>query len=162
MENTIRRQILTIPRNIDKAAGTADFVASSAALDSYGEVVSPSGGDLSRFEKNSVVIDSHDSSSINNVLGKVSDIRIENGEMIFTVKFAVDVEENDLAKKAFAMICAGYIKACSIGFIPLETCRPGDSDFEDVCEEHGVGDQSDSIACVYVRWQLLELSICCI
>ncbi len=153
-------------RVLDEQRGIVEFCATSAAIDSYNEVVDPDGCDLSRFQKNSPLIDSHNYGSVANVLGKVNDIRKERGEngteLIATVQFAIDVPENDLARQSFAMVKAGYIKACSIGFIPTQTCQRNDSQFSEVCEDLGLGDLEDSIRCVYRQWTLLELSVCAI
>jgi phage head maturation protease len=163
--NMTRREIFPGKvRIVDEFKGIADFVATSAAVDSYGEVVDPNGADMSRFQKNSPVIDSHDYSSVGNLLGKVNDTRLSNRQLIMQVQFAVDVPSNTLAQKAFAMVKAGYLRGCSIGFLPTKTLTrmdPGD-DWEKAIEDLDLEDQQDSIRCIYRAWQLLELSICCI
>lgn len=158
----IRREIGTQTRVIDAKRGTVEYIASSQAVDSCGDVVCAAGADFSRFERNAPFVDSHNYGSIDCLLGKVIDFRVVGKTVVETCQWAIDVPTNTLALKGFQMTQAGYLKAVSIGFIPQKTCRPNSAEWQSVCEDLGMGDLEDSIACVYQKWLQLELSACCI
>jgi phage head maturation protease len=158
----LKRQISTgKTRMVDEAKGIVDFVATSPTPDSYSEVVDPKGADTSRTEKNGPLLVDHNY-TCEAVIGKQINSWLEGRQLIMRCQFAIDVPENTLAIKIFAMVKAGYIRACSIGFIPTQVCKPSDSDWKEVCDDLGLGGLENSVRCVYQKWQLLELSICAI
>lgn len=164
MSTTLRRPFHSSIRAIDSSRGIVQYISSSQAIDSYNEVVSMQGWDGSRLEKNAPVVDSHNYASVECLLGKIVQSAIRKGQLIQDVQFAIDVPSNVLAQKAFAMVEAGYLKGCSIGFIPTETVSRFDNSdqWDEVMDDLGLGDLENSIRCVYTKWQQLELSICCI
>src|ERR1035441_8084218 len=120
---SIRRDLHPQIRVIDSKRGTVEYIASDETIDSYGEVVKAAGVDFSRFQKNAPFVNSHDYSSIENLLGQVVDFRVANRRVVETVQFAIDVPTQPLARMAFDMTAAGFLKAVSIGFIPTATVR---------------------------------------
>lgn len=148
---------------IDAAKGTVEYVASDESIDSYAEVISASGWQFNRFQKNAPFVDSHNYQSIDCLLGQVIDYRVDNKQLIETVQWAIDVPTNFLAIKGFQMTQAGYLKAVSVGFIPLEYVGKWmGSDWDEVMDDLGMGDLEDSVRCVYTKQEQLELSVCCI
>ncbi|MDE3084490.1 MAG: hypothetical protein KGJ37_04615 [Verrucomicrobiota bacterium] len=161
--NTLRREIHPEIKVLDEKKGLLEYVASDETIDSYGEIVHAAGADFSRFQKNAPFVDSHDYSSIEKLLGKVVDFAVRGARVVETVQWAVDVPENFAAQKGFAMAAAGYLKAVSIGFIPLEYATPFDraTDWQSALEL--VGQAKDSaVRCIYTKWLQLELSACVI
>jgi len=75
-------------------AREADVIASTADVDSYGEIVVPSGIDLSRYRANPVVLYGH--SSWDMPVGSAKDVRVEDGKLRATVRF-VDASASPLA-----------------------------------------------------------------
>ncbi|HEV7924261.1 MAG TPA: phage major capsid protein [Verrucomicrobiae bacterium] len=163
----VHREITCHTRVIDAARGTVEYIASSQATDSYGEVINQAGWQFNRFQRNAPFVDSHNYESIDRLLGKVIDFRVVNKQLVETVQWAKDVETNTLAIKGFAMTQAGYLKSVSVGFIPLKVVRPSDPDgWDAACADLGMGDLEDSIrsgaSCIYVSQEQLELSACII
>ena len=93
----------------------AEFVISTETPDSYGTVFKISGWDLSRYEKNPVVLYAHKTHWDNPdmVIG-TSEVRVEGQELIGTVTFeAADI--NPLAEKVWQKVQAGSLRMASIG-----------------------------------------------
>ena len=160
---TLRRIIHPEIKVLDPKTGLVEYVASDESVDSYGEIVRAAGADFSRFQKNAPFVDSHDYSSIDKLLGKVVDFGIKAKRVIETVQWAIDVPENFLAQKGFAMTAAGYLKAVSIGFQPLQMATRFDrqTEWQDALTQ--VGQPKDaSVQAVYLAWLQLELSACVI
>ena len=64
-------------RVLDAAKGLVEYVASNETIDSYREIIRADGWRFSRFAKNAPFVDSHDYSSVDKLLGKVVDFRVE-------------------------------------------------------------------------------------
>jgi hypothetical protein len=80
------------------------------------------------------------------------------------VKWAIDVPQNTLAQKGFAMTAAGYLKAVSVGFMPTRYATRWDNDpteYNDQCDELGLK-PSDNVCCIYMEQEQIELSACII
>ena len=103
----------------DEKAGICEYIASDESVDSAREIVRASGWKFDRMEKNAPFINSHNYRGIDNLVGKVLGARVEGGQLIENVQWAIDVPENRLAQLGWAMTQAGYLKAVSVGFLPL-------------------------------------------
>jgi hypothetical protein len=154
----IIRSLAITARIVDEASGLVDFIASTPTVDSYGESIAPDGFDVSSVETNLPLVDSHDYSSVRTLIGKVVKCWTQGKSFMCSAKLAIDVPENDLAKLAFAMLKAGYLRACSVGFMPLQVLRPTDEGYDEECERLGV----EKPSLIYTSCKLLELSLCCI
>ena len=119
--NTITRTIHPEIRVLDERDGTVEYLASDQSLDSYREVIKADGWRFNLFAKNSPFVDSHGYGSIGQQLGIVVDYKVEKKKLVETVKWAIDVEENRLARFGFAMTKGGYLKAVSVGFKPVRS-----------------------------------------
>ena len=162
---TLRRTLHPQTRVLDEKQGLVEYVASNERLDSYNEIIRADGWRFDDFQKNSPFVDSHNYSSIDCLLGKVIDFKVSGKRLVETVKWAIDVPENLLAQKGFAMTAAGYLKAVSVGFTPIGTVTPYDHDREDWlanCEELGIDPKTTDCRCIYVEQQQKELSACVI
>lgn len=93
-------------------------------VDRYNTVVLARGLNIENYQKNPVVLDSHNSKSIYNVIGKAIWIKIRNdGRGIIQ---ATKLANTEKGKEAKYLVKNGYVKASSIGFIPLEREMRGD------------------------------------
>lgn len=96
---------------------TLDFTISNETADSYKDVVSADGWNLERFTKNPVVLWAHNRGIL--PVGKASDVRVDGDALKASAEFATK-EQNPFAENVFQMLKAGFLKAVSVGFIPLE------------------------------------------
>lgn len=158
--STLYRHLHPQTKILDEKKGLIEYIASDETLDSYREIVRADGWLFDRFSKNAPFVDSHNYWSIDTLLGKVLDYRIEGRQLITTVQWAIDVEENALAKLGWGMTVGGYLKAVSVGFIPVKRMICDDSENWRQALA-GVGQPSDSpCRVIYLQQQLLELSSC--
>lgn len=149
---------------IDADRGLVEYVASDETLDSYAEVVRAAGWKFDqRFTSNPVFVDSHSYWGIKDVLGRVVEWRVEGGKLIEVVQWAIDVEQNALAQLGFEMTSKGYLKAVSVGFMPVRTVYRKDDDFSAVADEMSLSQEvRDKVRCIYYEQQQWELSACVI
>lgn len=91
---------------------SVDVVASSEDIDSWGEIVVQD-WDLSRYEKNPVVLYGHNSWGL--PIGHASNVRVEKNQLLATLKF-VDARANPLAEQVWQGIVQGSLRAVSVGF----------------------------------------------
>src|SRR5512135_1292748 len=100
---------------------TLDFVASTATLDRYHEVIEPSGWRLEAYRKNPVFQNAHNYGDILFTLGKalVTEVRAvgERQALCQRIQFATEV--NPVARIAYGLYKGGFLNAVSVGFIPL-------------------------------------------
>src|SRR5690606_15900892 len=116
-----------------------------------------------RFTTNPVFVDSHSYWGIRDVLGRVVEWRLEGGSLVEVVQWAVDVEENHLARLGFEMTAKGYLKAVSVGFMPVRVVHRNDDDFTAVADEMGIaGEARDKVRSIFYEQQQIELSACVI
>lgn len=165
MNNLIRRTIHPEVRLLDEKQGLVEYVASTETLDSYSEIIRADGWKFDDFQKNAPFVDSHNYNSIDCILGRVVDFTVRNRRLVETVKWAIDVPENVTAQKGFAMTAAGYLKAVSVGFMPVNYVTPFDRNLDDwrkVCEEMKLDPEDTRCRCIYVEQQQKELSACVI
>ena len=158
------RTIHPVIKVLDEVAGIVEYIASDESLDSYNEIVKASGARFNRFQKNAPFVDSHNYESIGCTLGKVIDWRVENKQVIETVKWAIDVGENLMAHWGFKMTVAGYLKAVSIGFMPISYVSKWDSNptqFQNELAGMQIAPGTD-VRSIFTEWEQIELSACVI
>lgn len=168
MKNQIlRREIHPVVRVIDEKQGLVEYIASDESIDSYGEIVCAGGADFSRFQKNAPFVDSHNYDSIGCCLGKVVDFRVQGRQVVETTQWAIGMGkdgQDTMADWGFRMTSAGFLKAVSIGFMPLNYATKWDSNqsaFSQALQDMNVP-ASAGVSCIYLSWLQLELSACCI
>jgi hypothetical protein len=105
----------------DSAPATLDFVASTATLDRYHEVIEPAGWRLDSYRRNPVFQNAHNYGDILFTLGKAltTEVRsVAGGQALCQrIQFATDV--NPVARIAYGLYKGGFLSAVSVGFIPL-------------------------------------------
>ena len=164
LANPIRRELTTVARVLNEEQGTVEFVASDETLDCYREIVRASGWRFTHFKKNAPFVDSHDYSSITKLLGQVTDWRIEKNQLIETVRYSR--EPGTLAEWAFKMVRDGFLKAVSVGFVPVRMATKWDAtqnDFLTAIADLKLDAQTAAkLTAVYLEQEQIELSQCVI
>ena len=105
--------------------------ASTRVLDFSADVVVPEGINTSIFKKNPVIFYQHLTS--HPPIGKATSIRKDDYGLKITIKYAV--EENEEASTIYKLVKGEYIRQHSMGFIPLEALRKGQSGFAELNKE---------------------------
>jgi hypothetical protein len=158
-----RRLIHPEVKVIDKEKGIVDFIASDESIDSYGEIVRAKGWRFNRFGKNAPFVDSHNYSSVKNMLGKVIDWKISKGQLIERVQYAIEDPEHTIAQIAWKLTINNFLKAVSVGFIPTKwVSKWGEGDGY-LKELSRLGLDTDSgVRVIYQEQEQIELSACII
>jgi phage head maturation protease len=103
-------------------SGTLDFIASDETVDRYDEVISASGWRLENYRRNPVFQNAHQYGDIIFTLGKalITEVRDIGGRpaLFQRIEFATDV--NPMARIAYGLYKGGFLKAVSVGFIPVK------------------------------------------
>jgi len=98
-----------------------DFIASTATMDRYHEVIEPAGWRLESYRRNPVFQNAHNYGDIVFTLGKalVTEVRAvgERQALCQRIEFATEV--NPMARIAYGLYKGGFLNAVSVGFIPL-------------------------------------------
>lgn len=101
-------------KSLREETRSVDFVASTASIDSYDEVVEQD-WDLSRFKVNPVVLYGHQSREL--PVGRCTSIGVVNGQLECTVEF-LKTEANPKAEQVWQCLKAQALRAVSVGFVP--------------------------------------------
>jgi hypothetical protein len=164
LANPIRRELTTVARVLSEKEGTVEFVASDETLDCYAEIVRVSGWKFTHFAKNAPFVDSHDYSTIEKLLGQVTAWRVEKNQLVETVRY--DLEPGSLGLKAFKLVRDGFLKAVSVGFVPVRMVSKWDAqpgDFAQAAAELKLDAATAAkLRVVYLEQEQIELSQCVI
>jgi hypothetical protein len=117
----------TVPGVPDHGA-VLDFISSDATLDRYGEIITPSGWRLDSYQRNPVFQNAHQYGDILFTLGRALITEVRSGDstphsavrtphLYQRIQFATDA--NPVARIAHALYAGGFLRAVSVGFIPL-------------------------------------------
>jgi len=146
---------------ISTATAEVEYVASDASLDCYREILVPGGVDFTRFAKNAPFVDSHDYSTLEKLLGSVTQCSVKNGQVVERVKWAVEV--SPLASLGFKLTESGHLKAVSVGFMPGKMVWSGEPDFVEAVKGLKLSAEiAAQVRCIHLTWQQIELSACII
>jgi len=104
-------------KSINVEARTADFIASTDAIDSYDEIVDQTSWELDIYKSNPVVLFAHKSRDL--PIGKSIDVQVRNGRLECTIQFAPE-SANPEAERVWQLIQGEYLRAVSVGFIPRD------------------------------------------
>ncbi len=141
--------------------------ASTKDVDSVGDIMVPSGGDLSIFEKTGSVFIDHGSFwegySVEKVIGSKMWIKNKDNQGILAkTRFA----KTQLGEDAHQLVFDGHVKGWSIGFIGIKASRPGDKDFSEAVDAAKIGGVKartpkwmDGAEQIFTEWKLLEYSL---
>ena len=132
--------------DIDSEERTVTAIISSDAIDRDDEVLLPKGADIEQFEKNPVVLWSHNSSLP--PIGKAIWIERKGKKIVAKVKFA----ETELAEEIWQLFKGGFLKAFSVGFQPKSPGRaPTPAEIKKRPE-------LASVRRIFDDWEMLEFS----
>ncbi len=123
------------------AADGMEFVLSDATVDSYGDIVEPSGWDLKRFNKNPIALFGHSNGF---PIGTWEDVRVEDGKLkgrLVMAKAGTSYRLDELRR----LVEQGILRAVSVGFRPIRA--------EPINPEKPYGGQR------YLKQELLECSL---
>lgn len=95
---------------------TVDFVASTNAVDSHGEVVEQDWR-LEDYLANPVVLYAHNNREL--PIGRATNVGVRNGRLEATIKLA-SAEANPRAEEVWKLIQEGVLRAVSVGFMPTD------------------------------------------
>jgi HK97 family phage prohead protease len=101
-------------REVRLAEREVDAVASTEALDSYGEIVRAN-WDLTRFKANPVILWAHNRSEDKLPVGHAKNVRVEGNQLLMTVVFDA---VTDFDEHVFKKYVNGTLKGFSVGFNP--------------------------------------------
>ncbi|GEM_PF-1833868 len=114
-----RAALLPELRSVDEKARTIEFVASTEAVDRYGDVIRVAGWQLANYLKNPVFLWAHKAGEP--PIGRTVALRTEMNPpaLVQTVQFA-DAATYPFADTVFNLYKNGFMRAVSVGFMPLE------------------------------------------
>jgi len=121
-------------KSIDVNKNSLEAIFSTESSDRHGDVVVQDGWDLKNFNKNPVILNSHNYGDATEVIGKAINPRIENKKLVGEIIFAVN--ENPKAKIVFDLYAGGFLNAFSVGFIPkkFEQNKDGTTNWNKILE----------------------------
>ncbi len=101
-------------------------VGSSGAIDRHGESLNPNGWSLNNYMRNPVILFGHDYKSL--PIGKAMKVWVEDGKLMFTIKFA----DTPMGNEVFKLFEEDMLNAFSVGFIPMKWDETGDYTFAEM------------------------------
>ena len=137
--NIIKKVFSSEIRGIDAENMELTALVSTNAVDRYKEVIEPDGMDAKNYRKNPVVLWAHNYEVP--PIGKALWIKKDGNGIVAKVKFA----DTATGREIFALYKDGFMKAFSIGFIPVEA-------------EDGDLENPKAPRRIYRKWELLEFS----
>jgi HK97 family phage prohead protease len=102
----------------DPADRVLEFIASTAQVDRYGDIIEVEGWELGNWLKVPVILYGHDYGGFPIGQG-INAIKDPLRGLVIQAKFAI-AQENPEADIAYRLALGGYIRAVSVGFIDLE------------------------------------------
>jgi HK97 family phage prohead protease len=91
-------------------------IASDGTVDRMGDILVPSGCDLTNYRRNPVVLAQHDSSQ---PIGRCSYIAVVGNQVLATIDFP-PIGQSETGDLYCRLMKGGIIAAVSVGFIPLQ------------------------------------------
>lgn len=110
----MKRSLAANKSTVDVERRTCVFVASTEAVDRYGDVVLASGWDLKNFLLNPVILFAHDYDEL--PVGKAIRTWVENKQLMIEVEFPTK-EIYEMADTVFKLVAGDFLNAVSVGFL---------------------------------------------
>lgn len=142
-EGIVTRVATDDPATVDEAKRIIRFTFSDGSVDRSGDTIDPKGWELDSFQKNPVALWAH--ASYAPPIGRASNVGAVKGKLMGDIEF-MSAEISPFADSIYRMVQGGFIKAVSVGFIPLEYAYVNDKD-----RPWGID---------FKRQELLEISVC--
>lgn len=130
-------------QTVDAVARTERFVFSDASVDLAGDMIEQDGWETDDFDANPVALFSH--ASWEPPIGRASNVGVKGGKLIGDIEFA-SADVYPFADTIYRLVKARFLKAVSVGFMPLEYEFAKDKD-----RPYGLN---------FIKQKLLEISIC--
>ena len=127
-----------------------EFVGSTEGKDREGDIIMADGWRLANYKKNAVFMWAHNYTDP--PIGKAVKVWAKDGQLRFHIQFA-EQHEYDFADTVYKLYKGGFIRASSVGFIPLKS-EPMETKEDD--EDMMFGHRPTR----YLQQELLELSGC--
>lgn len=134
---------------LDEKSRSIEVVASTAAIDSYDEIVEQD-WQLERYRANPVVLYAHNAVGLCGPaedtlpIGHASDVRLDSGRLVARLHF-VDAKASPMAERVWEGIKQGSLRAVSVGFRPHAS----------------IEEERDGKKIVHLRQnELYEISVC--
>jgi phage head maturation protease len=125
-----------------------------ATVDWYGDIVEAKGGDLKTYlKKHPVILAFHDNHTL--PVGACLDcwyVEKDNAVDGYVLFFDDRVDRTGFSDTIYRYVESGGMRACSIGFMPLDAYRP--------TEEERAALKMGPYGVIFRKWTLLELSVC--
>jgi HK97 family phage prohead protease len=119
------------------------FVFSDGSVDRAGDSIDPAGWQTDTFMKNPVALWAHDSYSP--PIGRASNVGRSGDRLMGDIEF-MSADISPFADSIYKMVKAGFVKAVSVGFIPLDWTFA-----KDASRPFGVN---------FNKQELIEISVC--
>src|SRR5437016_10967062 len=114
---------------------TLDFISSDETLDRYGEIIQASGWKLSSYNLNPVFQNAHQYGDVIFTLGRALITEVRGGKLFQRIQFATPI--NPMAKIAYGLYRGKFLRAVSVGFIPLRWENGDASESRSLSPSHG-------------------------
>lgn len=141
---TVRFAPVADPLVASATERVATFVFSDSSVDRYGDTIDARGWQLESFNANPIALFGHDSGTVENVIGKARNVRVQGNQLIGEIAF-MEASVNPNAEVVYQMVKGGYLNTVSVGFLPIE--------WQDA------KDKSRPLGIDFTKQELLEISI---
>jgi hypothetical protein len=132
---------------VDATARQKQFVISTASVDREGDTVAPEGWVLDDYQANPVVLWAHDGEQP--PIGQTVRMGVDGSRKLLSVVQFAPREVYEFADTIYQLVDGGYIRAASVGFLPIE--------FQFDSHREGSG---FAPPCNFTKQALLEWSVC--
>lgn len=146
MEDIIRKVIAFEVKEV--APRVLEFVGSTEDRDRAGDIIMASGWQLKNYKKNPVFLWAHQYDMP--PVGKATKVWAEDNRLKFNIQFATR-DEYEFADTVYKLYKGGYLRATSVGFMPLESEPITQKEDDDMLFHQ---------ATRFLKQDLLELSGC--
>jgi HK97 family phage prohead protease len=143
VDGTVLRLAVAEPIKVEGADRKRRFVFSDGSIDRAGDSIDPHGWELKSFLANPVALWAHDSFSP--PIGRASDVAPTGKRLMGDIEF-MPPDISPFADSILRMVDGGFIKAVSVGFIPLEWSFAKEAD-----RQFGIN---------FSKQELIEISLC--
>jgi HK97 family phage prohead protease len=113
----VTRDGAMLVKRFDPEQRSAEFIASTDAVDSHGDVIDQGSWILNDYQANPIVLYGHNSRDL--PIGKATSVGVVGGKLMATIKFAT-ADANPMAEQVWKLINEGILKAVSVGFQPTD------------------------------------------
>lgn len=122
---TVLRVSVGEPKAYEDGSRKVRFCFSDGSIDRMGDTIQADGWETDNFLQNPVALFAHDSSQP--PIGRAGNLAVEDGRLMGDIEF-MPPEISGFADSIYRMVLAGYLRAVSVGFVPIEYTFVEDKD----------------------------------